>query len=49
MDYNLIKRYYDLKLFNDDDLTLFVENGWITSSQKLQIMVDNCKENMKGN
>lgn len=49
MDYNLIKRYYDLKLFNDDDLTLFVENGWITSAQKLQIMVDNCEENMKGN
>ena len=28
--YNIIKEYYNLKLFNDESIELFAKVGWIT-------------------
>ena len=36
--YNIIKDYYNLKLFNDDSLELFVKVGWIDVNQKAEII-----------
>lgn len=38
MSYEIIKDYYNLKLFNEDDLQLFVNCGWLTNEQKETIL-----------
>lgn len=36
--YNIIKDYYNLNLFNNDSLELFVKVGWIAEEQKQEII-----------
>lgn len=48
MDFNLIKEYYQKKLFDENDLSIFVFSGDITSAQKLEIMVESKKEELNG-
>lgn len=36
--FNLIRDYYNLKLYNNDDLDLFVKVKYITEEQKLMII-----------
>lgn len=36
--YNLIKEYYNLNLFNNNSLELFVKVGWIDEKQKQEIV-----------
>ncbi|MBY7009440.1 XkdX family protein [Clostridium botulinum] len=36
--FNLIKDYYNLKLYNNEDLDLFVKVKYITEEQKLMIV-----------
>lgn len=40
MSYELIKQYYDLGLFTQDDLDTFVQIRWITEKQKKDILGD---------
>lgn len=30
--YSYIKEYYDLKLYTNDDIKIFVQAGWITNA-----------------
>ncbi|NFN94937.1 MULTISPECIES: XkdX family protein [unclassified Clostridium] len=39
--FNLIKDYYNLKLYNNEDLDLFVKVKYITEEQKLMIVNNN--------
>lgn len=36
--YNIIKDYYNINLFNNNSLELFVKVGWITEEQKQEII-----------
>ena len=36
--YNIIKDYYNINLFDDNDLDNFVKVGWITEEQKQEII-----------
>lgn len=36
--YNLIKDYYNLGLYNNDDLELFKKVAWITETEKQDII-----------
>ena len=36
--YNIIKDYYNLNLFNNNSLELFVKVGWIDEKQKQEII-----------
>ena len=36
--YNIIKDYYNLNLFNNESLDLFVKVGWIDEKQKEKII-----------
>lgn len=38
MNYELIKDYYKLGLFTDEDLETFMSVGWITDEQKKTIV-----------
>ena len=38
MSYELIKDYYKLGLFTDEDLETFMSVGWITDEQKKTIV-----------
>ena len=38
MEYKIIKEYYNIKLFTDIDLDLFVSCGWITQEEKQNII-----------
>ena len=38
MSYETIKSYYELGLFTEQDLNLFVECGWITKEEKNEIL-----------
>ena len=38
MSYELIKDYYSLGLFTNDDLDMFVSIGWISVEQKDSII-----------
>ncbi|NRT78648.1 XkdX family protein [Clostridium beijerinckii] len=31
--YSYIKKYYDLKLYNNDDVKIFVQANWITTDE----------------
>ena len=35
--YLFVKEYYDMGLFNDDDLQMYVTIGWITKAEMKQI------------
>lgn len=41
MFYDTIKKYYQLGLYNDTNLDLFVSIKWITSEQKEEIVASN--------
>lgn len=36
--YNTIKQYYTLGLYNEIELSIFVNAGWITAEQKDEII-----------
>ena len=38
MSFELIKDYYNLDLFTNDDLELFASIGWITDKQKKELI-----------
>ncbi|MFQ9922536.1 MAG: XkdX family protein [Beduini sp.] len=38
MEYKIIREYYNMKLFADADLALFVSCGWITQEEKQNII-----------
>ena len=38
MSYELIKSYYELGLFTNSDLEIFVSIGWITEKQKKELI-----------
>ena len=38
MSYEVIKAYYDMGLFTEEDLKLFVNCGWITQEQMNDII-----------
>ena len=38
MSYELIKSYYELGLFTDNDLDMFVSIGWITEAQRKELI-----------
>ena len=42
--YELIKEYYNLGLYSDEDLDIFVRSKYITEEQKQEII--NSKKNM---
>lgn len=37
--YNIIKDYYNINLFDNNDLDNFVMVGWITEEEKQEIIV----------
>ena len=37
MSYELIKSYYELCLFTNDDLDMFVSIGWLTDGQSKEL------------
>lgn len=37
MSFDLIKDYYNLGLFSDDDLDMFVSIGWLTEKQAKEL------------
>ena len=38
MSYELIKDYYNLGLFTDNDLDMFASIGWITEVQRKELI-----------
>ena len=38
MSFELIKDYYNLGLFTNDDLEIFVSIGWLTESQRKELI-----------
>ena len=38
MSYELIKDYYNLGLFTNDDLDTFASIGWLTDKQKKELI-----------
>lgn len=38
MSFELIKDYYNLGLFTNDDLEIFASIGWITDKQKKELI-----------
>lgn len=38
MSYELIKSYYKLGLFTNDDLEIFASIGWITEAQRKELI-----------
>ena len=38
MSFELIKDYYNLGLFTDNDLDMFVSIGWLTDKQKKELI-----------
>ena len=38
MSFELIKSYYELGLFTNDDLDMFVSIGWLTDKQKKELI-----------
>lgn len=36
--HNIIKDYYNINLFDNNDLDNFVKVGWITEEQKVEII-----------
>ena len=38
MSYEVIKSYYDIRLFTQEDLQLFVDCGWIIQEQMNDII-----------
>lgn len=38
MSYELIKSYYELGLFTNDDLEMFASIGWITEAQRKELI-----------
>lgn len=38
MSYELIKSYYELGLFTNDDLDMFVSIGWLTEKQRKELI-----------
>ena len=38
MSYEVITAYYNMKLFTEQDLKLFIECGWITQEQMIKIV-----------
>ena len=38
MSFELIKSYYELGLFTNDDLDMFVSIGWLTEKQRKELI-----------
>lgn len=38
MSYELIKSYYELGLFTNNDLEIFASIGWITEAQRKELI-----------
>ncbi|GAA0812115.1 XkdX family protein [Ligilactobacillus aviarius] len=36
--FDIVKKYYDMGLYNEENLDLFESIGWITAEQKQEIM-----------
>ena len=43
MSFELIKDYYNLGLFSNDDLDMFASIGWITDKQKKELIKQDLK------